>query len=422
MITRFHQRIPRFQFFHDLSVLLSAGLSLLFMKGTKQKKTEKFLKKMKTFFGRTEAYLVSSFRMGLFYTLQALNLKEGDEVLLTPITIADTLNSIRLAGLKPVFVDMDPDTHSVCLKDLSLKLTDRSKVLLVTYLSGIVPDIESIKDFTRQNNLLMIEDVSQNMDALYKNQKVGSHGDVSIASLSCGKNISTLYGGLILTDDMEIMCRIRSLVSQKISAPEKQVLFYYLLSSIKVQIATSRLLFPTLVYPLLKILGKIKNQTPPDFNHDPEVKGNIFSSSIPKERKAFPDAFFVPVNDWQIQLTHHQMNQLTRATKKRRELAQVLLSNLSEKSKKYLPLKLQQQENSFYHFPIYCGGRKEELRKHLFLKGIDNGSYGLNLLHDLPAAEKIKHDSLFLPIHESYSKAQMLHIARSVNSFFDLTP
>lgn len=428
MIRKFHRRLPRFQFFHDLDVLISAALIFLFTKKNKHRNTDRFLRKMKNFFGRSEAHLVSSFRMGLFHTLKSLQLKEGDEVLLTPITIADTINSIRLAGLKPVFVDMDPDTHSVCLKDLSLKVGEKSRVLLVTYLSGIVPDIDGIKDFTRKNNLMMIEDISQNVDALYKGRKVGSHGDVSIASLSCGKNISTLYGGLILSDDSELMCKIRVSASEKSVPVRSEVLSYYLLSSLKVQIATSRFLYPVFVYPLLHLLSSIKNKYPVDFDHDPETRGNIFSSSRPELRPAFPDSFYVKVNDWQLELTSHQLRLITMATNKRRELADVLLRALSPAARNFIPLALDQvSHNSFYHFPVYCNGKKSELRKHLFLNGIDNGSYGLNLCSeelglglyvDFPGARMIKHDSLFLPIHESYSKDQMLHMASVVNAFY----
>jgi dTDP-4-amino-4,6-dideoxygalactose transaminase len=427
MIKTLQTRLPRFQFFHDLEVLLPALVLLPFIKTRSVTNTDRFLRKMKNFFGRSDAHLVSSFRMGLFHTLKALQLKEGDEVLLTPITIADTVNAIRIAGLKPVFVEMDPETHSICMKDLSTKVSGRSKVILVTYLSGIVPDIDEIRDFTLKNNLVMIEDISQNMDALYKGRRVGSHGDVSIASLSCGKNISSLYGGLILSDDTELIYKLKKEATLN-SPPEKSVLFYYLLSSIKVQIATSRLVFPVFVYPLLRILSLFKGQYPLDFNHDPETRGNIFSSKTPVLRSSFPESFSVPVNDWQLQLTIHQFQTLEKATMKRRELARLLLSRLNSESLKQVPKALHHIEhNSFYHFPVFCNGKKSELRKHLFLRGVDNGSYGLNLCTEeaafgthqqLPEAKRIKHDSLFLPIHESFSKAQIEHIAEAVNEFY----
>ena len=218
-------------------------MSEIFSDKKRTSNTPTFLNSMKHYFGRKDAHLVSSFRIGLFQTLRVLNLQDGDEVLMTPITIADSVNSIRLNHLKPVLIDMDPDTHSISVNDLKMKIGPRSKVLVVTYLSGIVPDIEKIRNIANSNNLIMIEDISQNMGATYKGQKVGSHGDISIASLSCGKNLSTLYGGLILSDNSDLMEKIRLLSSDYRVVPKKSVLAYYLINSIKVQIATSKVLF-----------------------------------------------------------------------------------------------------------------------------------------------------------------------------------
>ncbi len=423
-------KLPRFQFFHSLSVLLISSFSLIFSDKKRTSNTPTFLNSMKHYFGRKDAHLVSSFRIGLFQTLRVLNLQDGDEVLMTPITIADSVNSIRLNHLKPVLIDMDPDTHSISVNDLKMKIGPRSKVLVVTYLSGIVPDIEKIRNIANSNNLIMIEDISQNMGATYKGQKVGSHGDISIASLSCGKNLSTLYGGLILSDNPDLMEKIRLLSSDYRVVPKKSVLAYYLINSIKVQIATSKVLFSLLVFPLLQFISALKKSCPVDFNHDPVVKNNIFMSSKPILRSSWPESFFIPVNNWQLKLTDHQIENIDEGTRKRRKLAEVLLRNLSPDSLASVPRSLiNTSDNSYYHFPIFCNGERSQLRKHLFIRGIDNGFYGLNLCSEesvlglngqVPIACKIKHDSIFLPIHETYSDQQMIHLAKSVNEYFAL--
>lgn len=424
----FH-RLPRFQFFYKTSELFSSSIALIFADVESTKKKEQFLSLMKTFFGRQHALVVSSYRMGLLFTLKALNFPPESRVLMSPITIADTVNSIRLSGLKSVMVDIDPDTHAISLDDLEKKVTSDCKVLLVTYLSGIVPDIKAYKDFAKKHNLFLIEDISQNMDALYDGRKIGSHGDVSIASLSCGKNISTLYGGLILSDDVKLMKDIALEAARKISRPRKSVLGYYLLNSLKVQLATSRPLFPLITFNLLKVLCWVKGSSPVDFEHDPKVRSNIFASSNPELRTNYPDDFYAPLNDWQVDLVQHQLEVVSSGTKKRRELARTLLENLSQKSLALVPESLKKlDENSFYHFPIYCNKQKPQLREHLFMRGIDNGSYGLNLCSEekafsftdeLPGAVTVKHDSLFLPLHEDYSHEQMKNLAAAVNSFFD---
>ncbi len=425
----FFNKLPRFQFFHDTGVLILSFFELFFADVQKVDQQEKFLEKVKSLFNRRHAHLISSYRMGLYFTLKSLGLNKGDEVLLSPLTIADTVNAITLSGLTPVFVDMDLDTQCICLDDLQAKKTNRSKVLLITYLSGIVPEVDELSIFAKTHGLVVVEDISQNMDASYKNRKIGSHGDVSIASLSCGKNISTLYGGLVLTDSEGLMRKIKALSDMRKIKARKDVLFYYLINSIKVQLATSRYVFALFVYPLLKILSFFKRQYPVDFNHDPIKKQNIFRSYRPESRQAFPDDFYVSVNDWQLSLVDHQLRKLSQGTAKRRELARVLLQNLSDKSCEYIPQSLYKiKENSFYHFPIYCGGKKAELRKYLFAAGIDSGSYGLNLCTDeeklgfvthLPKAKAIKHDSLFLPLHESHDFKQMEYLASVVNSYFD---
>ncbi len=422
-------KLPRFQFFYKTRSLLKSLVQLPTANMSHEDKLNHFLSQMRELFQRKNSYLVSSYRMGLYFTLKSLNLKPGDEVLLSPITVADTINAIRLSGLAPVLVDMDLDTHSIDLKDLQRKITDRSKVLLVTYLSGIVPNIEDIQSIAKKHQLYFIEDISQNMDANYKQKKIGSHGDVSIASLSCGKNISTLYGGLILSDDRNLMEKISSESLKLKLNGQKSVLFYYLLNCIKVQIATSKFIFPFLVYPLLKLLSFAKNEQPVDFDHDPQIKQNVFRSHNPILRTSFPNEFYVSVNNWQIDLVEHQVKKLSHGTHRRQQLAKSLLAELSPNALKFVPRALHQtKENSYYHFPIYCGNQKSKLRHYLFKNGIDNGSYGLNLCSEesvfdlksnLPNARIIKHDSLFLPIHEDLSISQMKHIARTVNRYFD---
>lgn len=426
---KFKFRIPRFQFFYSTFELFFYALKLITTSNNKHNKAHQFNLKMLQLFGRKNAQIVSSYRMGLYFTLKSLNLEKNDEVLLTPITIADTINAIYLAGLTPVFLEMDPETHCVDTAEIKKKISSKTKVLLVTYLSGIVPDIGLIQRITKDNKLFFIEDISQSMDADYKMKKVGSHGDVSIASLSCGKNISSLYGGLILTDLPNIADRITQLAGELKIAAKKTILFYYLSNCIKVQVATSRLVFPVFVFPILQLLSFLTKKYPFDPHYDPCIPLNIFQSSKPILRKEFPTIFFTPIINWQIDIMEHQLTRLRAGTLKRRYLAKILISHLSCKSLQNLPKGLLNvEENSYYHFPIKTNGNKTALRKHLFQNGIDNGSYGLNLCSEenvfpvvthLPKSHAIKNNTLFLPIHESYTKEQMVYIAKTVNIFFD---
>src|SRR5690606_30207927 len=104
-------------------------------------------------FRRSEIHIVSSYRVGLHLTLQALELDDGDEVLLTPITIADSINAITIAGLRPIFLEMDKDSHCLSLEDLKNKTTSKTRVLIITFLSGIIPNLDDIYSFTKEHGI-----------------------------------------------------------------------------------------------------------------------------------------------------------------------------------------------------------------------------------------------------------------------------
>jgi dTDP-4-amino-4,6-dideoxygalactose transaminase len=183
-----------------------------------------------------------------------------------------------------------------------------------------------------------------------------------------------------------------------------------------------------IVFPILQILSYIKHQRPVDFEHDPPLDLNIFRSTGIGLRKEFPKSFFAHLCDWQYSLMRHQVITLTKKTNRRRELAKALVGHLTLNSLTLVPKGLLKfDDNSYYHFPIHCMGKKKEMRDFLFMNGIDNGSYGLNLCTEehalcgqemaMPMAKMVKHDSIFLPIHESYSFEHMKHIAQTVNQY-----
>jgi perosamine synthetase len=419
-------RLPRFQFFYQTRELLNFFSGLFARLSQDDNLLEDFLKRMREIFHRQHACLFSSYRIALYHVLGALDLNHDDEVLLTPLTIADSVNSIKLIGLKPILIDLDPDTHCLDINDLKKKVTSRSKVLIVTYLSGIVPDLDQILKFAKANHLFVIEDFSQAVDARQGEAPIGSLADVSIASLSIGKNISTLFGGLILTDDEKISFKLAQVIPSL--PPAKDVVRFYYLTCLKVQLVTSPKIFPFFIFPILNLIGFFQSRFPPDFDHDPPKSSNLFRSSCPEARISYPPSFHVRVSDFQIRLAYHQIAQLKAATLKRRKLAEILLSHFSEVTLRFVPKALFKiQENNFYHFPIYCDGKKKELRAFLFKQGIDTGSYGLNLLTEekvfdfnehTPVAAKVKHDTIFLPLHESRTESEMRYLAQSVNEFF----
>lgn len=421
-------KYPRFQFFFKKRNLLKSLVSLAFTRLKKGNDVKVFENEMSTYFNVKYAMTTSSFRIGLFKALIALDLKKGDEVLLSPITIPETVNALLILGLVPVFVDIEEEYHFIDTKDLKEKITGKTKAVIVTYLSGIPPRLEKLIELTKSNKLFLIEDFSQNFGARSDEGFHGSIGDVSIGSLSCGKIISSTVGGIIFTNQEELRDKIVKLLSEDILAPRRTVLLYYLIYAMKVSFGTSRLVYLLVTDLYLKYKLFLSKQQVLDFEHDPYHRLNIFYTFKPVIRSKFPSNYFTFFCDWQARVALDMFSYFEQGLLKRRELAQVFLNHLSKDSLKYIPNGLlNTQYNSYYHFPIKCFGRRDDMRSYFFKNGIDSGSYGLNLCTEeeifknisvkLIGAEKVKHDTMYIPINEVYTKKGMIYMANLLNVY-----
>ena len=139
-------------------------------------------------------------RSALWSILASSSLKENDEIILPAIQIKGMVEVCKFLKLKPVVVDIDQHNLSFNLKDLKKKITKKTKVILLTYLYGVVPDIGKILKIISKKKIILIEDFSQCLFGKYKNKLVGNFGDYGIYSLSATKTLDTYGGGLLVTN------------------------------------------------------------------------------------------------------------------------------------------------------------------------------------------------------------------------------
>jgi len=138
--------------------------------------------------------------------LLALGIGEGDEVITVDNGCPSVPLSIAHTGATPVFVDIDERTYNMDPEQIEPAITPRTKAVLAIHSYGQPCAIDAIKDITHKHGLVFIEDFSLAVGARYDGKRVGAFGDVSVASLSKGK-ILTSYGngaGMILTNDKHV--------------------------------------------------------------------------------------------------------------------------------------------------------------------------------------------------------------------------
>lgn len=152
----------------------------------------------------------ASARVGLYGVLRALGVGEGDEVLLPVPTHIVVANAIRYTGARPVYVDSEPDTFGIDVKQMEGRLSPRTKVVLLQHTFGIPTDIDGALSVARRHGLFVIEDCVHALGATYGDRTVGSFGIAGFFSTEETKTISTTMGGMVVTDSADLADRLRS--------------------------------------------------------------------------------------------------------------------------------------------------------------------------------------------------------------------
>ncbi len=153
----------------------------------------------------------------LIAALYSLDLKSGDEVIVTPFTFIATTNAILFTGATPIFVDINPDTLLIDETLIEEKITDKTKAILPVHLFGRICNMNSIMSIARKYNLAVIEDTAQAFGAIdEEGRAAGMIGDVGTFSFYKTKNISTFEGGMVCIPKHSILQaeRIRAICNQ----------------------------------------------------------------------------------------------------------------------------------------------------------------------------------------------------------------
>lgn len=181
------------------------------------KEIEEFERLYADFCNTKYAIGVHSGTDALILAIKALNISEGDEVLTTPCTFIATADSIIHAGGTPVFVDVLKENGNIDPKHIEKSITSKTRAILVVHLYGIPCDMDEILKIAKKYSLAIIEDASHAHGSVYKNQPVGSLGDIGCFSLYPSKTIGAVgNSGVIVTNSKKLHKRIRILAQHGI--------------------------------------------------------------------------------------------------------------------------------------------------------------------------------------------------------------
>jgi UDP-4-amino-4-deoxy-L-arabinose-oxoglutarate aminotransferase len=147
---------------------------------------------------------------GMHCVLQALGIGPGDEVITPSMTWVSTVNLICLLGATPVFAEVDRDTLMVSLETIEPLITGKTKAIIPVHYAGAPADLDPIRTLAAERGIALIEDAAHAAGAEYKGVRIGKTG-TAIFSFHPIKNMTTGEGGMVCSDNEELLAKVKSL-------------------------------------------------------------------------------------------------------------------------------------------------------------------------------------------------------------------
>jgi perosamine synthetase len=327
-----------------------------------------FEKKFADFAGAKHAVAVNTGTAALHSAVIAAGVKQGDEVILPSFTFVATAEAVVLAGAKPVFADIDPETYNLSPSAVEKAITKKTKAILPVDLYGFSADMQPLKEITTKFSLSLVEDAAQAHGTTYGGKPAGTFADAACWSLYASKNMTTGEGGVITTNNDQTAETLRMIRTHGEKAKYSSLM-----------LGTN--------YRMSEMQAAI---------------GNV------------------------------QLQKLPSFVTKRRQNAQQLTKILEKNSKLVLPYELKERLHSWYLYTARIEDGTEEQRNRLVdelkKKGIGAEVYYINPVHQmpfyrenfgsakLPQTEKASKQAFSLPIHPGVTQEQIQFIGETVLS------
>ncbi|MGE4546115.1 MAG: DegT/DnrJ/EryC1/StrS family aminotransferase [Pedobacter sp.] len=349
------------------------------------------------------AVLTDSGLSAILVYLYLNNIISGDEIIVPAYLCKHVGRGLQEKGYKLKFVDVN-NNYNISTSDLLKKISSKTKVVLAVHTYGIPCDIHKIKEITKQNNALLIEDSAQSFCTTVNNIILGTIGDCGIYSFGWFKPISAMGGGAFISDDLDLIKKAKKLLCRKSTIREKST------KGAKGLLYLNKYLYHKIV------VGS--------YNH---VQNQI-NKAVPDDNEKHSIVKYRSILNIQASLALCQFKRVQKYNEKRIANAVEIIENIKsgrlvvpEEATKYPLLRL----------PVFIEGIEQDkvnqISKILFENMIDAPMlypYLPSLLNiEAPlccTAKKLSDKTLHLPIHPGISKKDIKNIIQQLKLMKDL--
>jgi dTDP-4-amino-4,6-dideoxygalactose transaminase len=181
-------------------------------------KVHRFEQMLGSYIGVPQVRCVSSCTAALFLALKSLGIGQGDEVIVPAMTFVASANSVEQTGARAVLVDVHEDTGLIDLDAAEQAITNRTKAIMPVHLWGHPVEMDRLNEIRDNHGLAIVEDAAHALGAKWRGRQIGTFGNLTAYSFYVTKNITTVEGGALAMEDLDLASRIEQLALHGLSA------------------------------------------------------------------------------------------------------------------------------------------------------------------------------------------------------------
>ena len=407
-------RIPRFSpSFSPREALVSARY--LLRDGPDDEIVAKWEHEFAAYIGARHAVMVPSARYGFYLLLKALGVGEGDEVVVPGLTYFAIPAMVPLVGASPVFADVGLKTHVLDPEAFRAAITPRTKAVVPTHLFGTPCDMDAINAIAREHDVQVIEDCAQSTGARYKGVRVGHLGDHAYYTFGLTKNITTLSGAMITTDDAAVADSVRQTIAQGGYTP-KQKAAKEALTGLAMWAATHPAIYWATVHPAIVVGNKLGQDPIHERFGEAERRYDTVPAYYRDQAKS---------RGVQAAVGRKQLSRIEQLNGARMRNGQALDKGLAHVDGLDVPQYPDGAEPIYMSFVVHHRDR-DALAAALRRRGVDTTTGYMNAFGDHPLFPEFKADCpnaaraarslLHIPVHPNLRRKDLDHMVESVRS------
>lgn len=406
-------RIPRFSPSFSLKDAITSA-RLIARPPEDAPRVQEFERAFAAFIGVKHAIMTPSARYAFYLILQAYGIGAGDEVVIPGLTYFAIPSIAVTAGVTPVFADVGLRTHVLDPAAFEAAITPKTRAVVPTHLYGTPCDLDAIGAIARRHGIKVVEDCAQSTGARYKDRRVGSFGDAAYYTFGLTKNMTTLTGAMVTTNDDRVAEHIRAEIDRgspaALSRARKEAVV-----GLAMKVATHPLVYPLALHPVIVLGNRLGDDPIHDRFGEPEVLYDALPKSFLLNR---PRAV-------QAGVGLQQLARVEGLNAARARNGRCLDEHLANVPGLTVPTYPDGAEPIYMSFVVHHA-RRDDLMAALRARGVDTTTGYMNDCSDHPLfpafrrpcanAAEIKRTQLHIPVHPSLDERDLAHMVEAVRS------